>query len=456
MPDKKIDVAIIGGGLTGLSLGHFLKKEGKSIVVLEQSGKVGGVIQTHHQDGFVFESGPNTGVLVNEETVQLFDDLEPLCKLEKANPKAKNRWIWKGTDWHALPHGLKPAVQTPLFKATDKFRILGEPFRKKGRNPMESVADMVRRRLGNSFLQYAVDPFISGVYAGDPERLVTQFALPKLYALEQNYGSFIRGTIKKHKGLKHRTELQRRATREVISAEGGLGNLIHALETSVGKQNILCNTKNTSIHPTENGYSISVESMGQVHLFGAKRVVTTFGGPSLFNVLPFVPSTQIQPLAEMEYAKVCQTIIGYHQWKGRELNAFGGLVPSVEKRDVLGVLFTSSFFANRCPDGGVLLSVFMGGAKRPEIFDMEEPELMALARKEMKTMLGAIGEPDLMRVFKFPRAIPQYTAASKERLEAIEKIEREFPGLILAGNIRDGIGMADRVKQAADIAKSIV
>ncbi|MGM0464617.1 MAG: protoporphyrinogen oxidase, partial [Bacteroidota bacterium] len=173
------DVVIIGAGLTGLALGVKLKHRGIDFVIIEKDSEAGGVIRTGEEEGFVYEKGPNTGVYSTAELVELFDLLGNLCELEKADKSAAKRYIWKKGKWRAIPSGLLSAVGTPLFSLRDKFRILGEPFRKPGNDPYESVADLVRRRMGKSFLDYAVNPFISGVYAGDPEKLITKFALPK-------------------------------------------------------------------------------------------------------------------------------------------------------------------------------------------------------------------------------------------------------------------------------------
>lgn len=201
-------ITIIGGGLTGLTLAFYLKRAGKKVTIIERNHEPGGVIRTFTEQGFTYEAGPNTGVLSSPELVQLFDDLGDTCSLEVANPNAKRRLILKDGSWEALPHNLSSAITTPLFSLYDKIRILGEPFRKKGSNPYETLDKLVARRLGKSFLDYAVDPFISGIYAGNPANLVTKFALPKLYNLEQNYGSFIRGAIKKRQEPK--SELEQR------------------------------------------------------------------------------------------------------------------------------------------------------------------------------------------------------------------------------------------------------
>ena len=138
------------------------------------------MINTTLIDGFIFESGPNTGVLSHPEAAELLDELKGDCELEIADSNAKARWIWRKGKWEPLPSGLLSGITTPLFSFPDKLRLLGEPFRKKGKNPQETLAELVMRRMGKSFLNYAVDPFILGIYSGDPAKLVTKYALPKL------------------------------------------------------------------------------------------------------------------------------------------------------------------------------------------------------------------------------------------------------------------------------------
>jgi protoporphyrinogen/coproporphyrinogen III oxidase len=171
--NKNIKVAIIGAGLTGLTTAFYLKKGGIPFVVFEKANRPGGVIQTYNENGFTFEGGPNSGILSRPEVVELLEDLQDDCTLEVANETAKARWIWKKDRWVPLPSGLISGITTPLFSVSDKLRLLGEPFRKKGDNPNESLSQLVLRRMGKSFLDYAIDPFILGIYSGDPSRLVT-------------------------------------------------------------------------------------------------------------------------------------------------------------------------------------------------------------------------------------------------------------------------------------------
>lgn len=446
---------IIGAGLTGLTLGFYLKKAGKKVFLIDKKTETGGVIQTNTENGFTYETGPNTGVLSTPELVELFDDLKGKCDPEIANESAKQRWIWKSGRWHPLPSGLLGGVKTPLFSMKDKLRILGEPFRKTGRDPYESVGELVIRRMGRSFLDYAVDPFISGIYAGDPGSLVTQFALPKLYNLERNYGSFIGGAIKKRKEPKD--PLEERATKDVFSVKGGMKNLTRALTESIGQENILTGAGAVTIHRSQNGYLCSVKVKGQNQvLIEAENVITTVGAYALPELLPFLTKDLLLPITQLRYARVIQAVAGFKKWSGIHLQAFGGLVPGKEKRDVLGILFPSSIFEGRAPHGGALLSVFLGGIKKPELFDLSDEEITKLVLREIQQMMQEKATPDMFRIFRYPHAIPQYERSSEERLKQIVHIEKEHPGLLLAGNIRDGIGIADRVKQGRIIADSLI
>lgn len=447
----KTEVIIVGAGLTGLTLAFYLKRKGIACRLVEKEAKPGGVIRTFRHDGFTFEAGPNTGVLGNLEVMELFRDLGGACTLEVANPEAKRRLIWKEGKWHCLPGGLSQAVSTPLFSFRDKLRILGEPFRSKGRDPMESVAGLVRRRMGNSFLEYAVDPFISGIYAGDPDRLVTRYALPKLYNLEQSHGSFIRGAIKKkisHEGP--------RPSRDVFSVFGGLENLCLALEAAIDTRYILCNARHTRIRADESGFTLtSLVNDAPVRIH-APLVITTTSTPSLADLLPFVPEELMKRLSNLEYARIVQVVLGFSDWRGTNIRAFGGLVPSRENRRILGILFTSSFLKDRAPVGGALLNVFMGGIRRPAYFDLPDEEILRIAGEEVSDMMRLPAyQPDLVRIFRYSHAIPQYEANTGDRLQAIRQVQTAFPGLLLAGNLHEGIGMADRVAQSMRLATRI-
>ncbi|MGL5261423.1 MAG: protoporphyrinogen oxidase, partial [Bacteroides sp.] len=326
MIQKEVDVVVVGAGLTGLTAAFYLKKKGLQVAVVEKSKRIGGQIQTFHEDGFTFEKGPNTGVISYPEVAELFQDLAPLCQLETAKEEAKRRLIWKGKRFHEIPSSLWGGLSTPLFSWPDKFRILGEPFRKVGQDPNESIADLTRRRLGKSYLNYAVDPFLSGVYAGNPETLITRFALPKLYNLEQNYGGFIKGALAKAKEPK--TERDRLATKQVFSAVGGLESIPKALGEKIGKENIYTQAEHTQVSPIHGQWTTSFEQAGKPIQITSKQVITTTGGYTLAELLTFVEPQLLQAITNLQYAPVVQVSVGVKDTEGLDFNAFGGLVPS--------------------------------------------------------------------------------------------------------------------------------
>lgn len=454
MIELKYDVVIVGAGLTGLTTAFYSAKQGKSVLVLEKNSRIGGQIETFHQEGFIFEKGPNTGVVSYPEVAELFQDLAPLCELETAKEESKRRLIWKGNRFHEIPSSLFGAITTPLFSLYDKFRILGEPFRKKGTNPKESVAELTRRRMGKSFLNYAVDPFLSGVYAGNPETLITKYALPKLYNLEQEYGGFVRGAFAKAKLPK--SDRDKLATKKVFSAKGGLEEIVKALKIKIGEESILTSAKTIQIEPADTNWNVSFEKEGIKHAVSASKVITTTGAYALPEMLPFVDTKLIKRIDNLEYAPVVQVSVGIKDTKGLKFNAFGGLVPSIEKREVLGILFPSACFEGRAPQEGALFSFFIGGVKHRELTKLNDGELTDLVKRNFHSMLKfpADIQPDLIHIFRHLQAIPQYEETSKSRFEAIGIIQKEYPGLILGGNIRGGIGMADRIKQGVELAYS--
>lgn len=444
-------VAIVGAGITGLVAAYYLKKANIDFRIYEQSNHIGGVVNTVEEDGFLYETGPNSGVISNAEIANLFEELDGKCKIELADHSSARRLIWKKDQWRALPSSFLSAVFTPLFSFYDKFRILGEPFRKKGNNPNESLAKLVKRRMGKSFLNYAIDPFILGIYAGDPDYIVPKYALPKLYDLEQKYGSFIGGAIKKRK--EPQTEDSKKASREIFSVEGGLINLINGLVEAIGRENIQTNCEDILFHNDCNRYQLKNED-NKIEEFS--HVITTTNAVTLENIFPFLETDLLENIANLVYAKVSELTIGFKKWDGMQLNAFGGLVPFREQRDILGVLFMSTLFKDRAPKGGALFTIFVGGTRKEEIASLSESELKDLMAVELKDMLK-IKEfnPDLFKVTHYKRAIAQYGVDSVNRLDAINIIENKYEGIYLAGSMRDGVGIADRVKQAKNIASLI-
>lgn len=452
----KKDVIIIGAGITGLTCAHQLKSKGCNVRILECKDRVGGQINSVEADGFVFESGPNTGVVKYPEVAELFESLTGKCELETALDSSKRRLIWKGNSFHALPSSLPTALRTPLFTWRDKFRILGEPWRSKGKNPNESVGSLAERRLGKSYVDYAVDPFLSGVYAGNPYNLPARLALPRLYNLEQEYGSFIRGAIAKARIPK--TERDKKATKKVFASRGGFSRLVEALTESIGEGNIITSASNIKVNPADNNtWTVTYDKQGENVSLTTDYVVTTCGAYSLPSLLPFVEESTMADLSNLYYAPVIQIGAGIRNCKGHQWKAFGALVPSRENKDMLGILFPSAFFVGRSPEEGAAFAYFIGGTRHPEYLQKSDEELIGIVNKGLTEMLkypeGT--QADSIRIFRHERAIPQYEESSDARFAAVRKVQEQYPTLTIAGNLRDGIGIGDRIKQAFDVAEDI-
>ncbi|MDN4753683.1 protoporphyrinogen oxidase [Porphyromonadaceae bacterium W3.11] len=458
---KYTPIVIIGGGLTGLSLAAGLDMRDIPFVLLEKKDRLGGQIRTLHKDGFTYEIGPNTGSVSTPEVAELFEYAAPEAQMAVAKSASNSRWIWKDKKFHPLPDGPISGLATPLFSWRDKFGIPFEPFRKKGGDPNETVGELAERRLGKSMVDYAVDPFIGGVYAGDPYQLVTRLALPKLYNLEQNHGSFIGGAVKKAK--EHKSERDKKATKRIFNAEGGFENLVRAIANKIVRTGeVVTGADGIKITPTseaEHRFSISYHHEGQDITINCDYVVSTVRADFIPSILPDEWAPCLERIASFPYAPVAEVVVGFDHLPSVPRAAFGGLVPSKEKRKILGILFPSSCFEGRVPyEDGALFTIFMGGLRNKEhFFEMSDEDLKKEALEELYTMMKIPHSirPDLLHIARYEKAIPQYDKSVETILSDLQSIEDGYPGLYLAGGIRDGIGMAHRITQGMTLAESI-
>lgn len=457
------DVLIIGGGITGLSIGAKLFPSDLSFAIVDKAPRMGGQIKTLSQKGYTFETGPNTGSISWPDVKELFEFLDNDDLLEIADSSAKARWIWKGNKFHNVPSGPLDGAATPLFSIKDKIGILREPFKKKGNNPDETVGELAERRLGKSMVDYAVAPFISGVYAGDPYKLVTRYAFPKLYHLEQNYGSFIRGSIGKMKEKK--SERDKKASKEVFSSKGGFGVLVKALCSKIAqKGDLFCGIETEKIerNEKENYWLLSGKDRnGNKQTIYSRRVVSTIPSYAIPEILPQLSDEEKSAMTNLEYAPMIELSVGYdHLPSEVKHNAFGGLVPPKENRKVLGILFPSATFKNRVPyKDSALFTIFMGGMSAgPRLLKCSDEEIIEQGVSELETMLHIPAglKPSLIYISKHPKAIPQYTHHMNILYPILEQLENKMPGFIFAGGLRGGIGLANRIKQGSDIGQQLI
>ena len=462
MNTTETDILIIGAGLTGLTLAHDLNRKKMDFLVIEKANRIGGVIDTYSKDGFLFELGPNTGIMGNEYVLQLFDQLEGRCNLQLAESNVNKRYILKNGRWVAMPMGLISGITTPLFSFKDKVRLLGEPFRKPGTNPHETLDQLVIRRMGQTFLDYAIDPFIGGVYAGDPAYIVPKYALPKLYNLEQKYGSFIGGSIKLHKEKRAQREkmLQKKSQghSKTFSVKGGFKNLTEALYQSAGAEHFLLSVDETKVEMDDGKFLLTgINKEKEKIIFKANKVVVTVSANQLAQILQLPGGEDVSAISNLKYAQIIEVALGFNKWQGMKLDGFGGLIPYKEQRNILGVLFPSAIFPDRAPQGGALITVFMGGVRKPDVIKLSDDEIMKLVGKEVKDLMGLQHfDPDLCVISRHQRAIAQYGADCEARFSLVNELQTKYQGLLIAGSLRDGIGMADRIKQGFMLSNELV
>lgn len=439
-------ILVIGAGLTGLTAACALKQRGASVTVLELSSRSGGAVRSERVDGFLVEHGPNS-MMTNDEEVRAFlraSDLDGGI----VTPLAKKRFLVRGGHPVAMPSGPAGAVGTPLFSLAGKIRVLAEPFVPRGREDDESLADLVRRRLGSEMLSYAIEPFVAGIYAGNPEKLSARYGFPKLWNLERNYGSFIRGAVKLRRSGPPQQMLSFRDGMEALPVRLAeiLGNDLH------------CGVRLEKISRESDGRWHAVWSEGgENRETSADRVicaVPAFAAPDI----PWQDDllTSLDFLREIEYPPVTVVALGFRRADVRHpLDGFGMLVPAVEQRKILGTIFSSSLFPGRAPEDHVLLTTFVGGSRQPRLAAIGDDALVEDVCRDLRDLLGTSGEPVFRKIVRWPRAIPQYNTGYGRFLTAMENLEAAWPGLHLAGNYRGGIAAVQCIHNGLRLAEQL-
>ena len=434
---------IIGSGITALARAWHLKQSGGQCLVLESSDRIGGAIQSFREGDYLAEEGPNS-IQVNSSEVDAFLKSIPglTSKEIRASDKANKRYIVRNSRLHAVPTGPLSAITTPLWSFSGKLRVLKEPFISKvDAGVEESAADFVRRRLGDEIYKYAINPLIGGIYASKPETLSLRYAFPKLYALEQNHGGLIRGAVAKMRAA--RKNPKPRFEKRIISFEQGLHELPDHLAKSLG-ESVQTNVSIESIQSDGNEWIVRWN--GEAHSYD--EVVLTGPSHTLSN-LPLEDQLKdsLRPLEQIDYPPVSVLSLAYKREDvAHPLDGFGALVPECEGRNILGILFPSSIFPGRAPEGEVLLTIFIGGGRQPKLAVPEMKHVRETAIAEVNSLLGISGAPTFCHHRHWPKAIPQYKLGYGEILDQIESIENQFPGLRVKGNYRDGISLSDCIK----------
>ena len=450
------DAIIIGGGISGLTAGYLLQQRGLDVSVIEKAAVPGGPIQSIHKEGYLVEKGPNSLLLPNAWVEEFIDELGLGQELEFSSPAAHKRFIVRKNRPVAVPGSPFQAVTTPLFSLKAKIGFLAEPFRKpisEEGAKTESVASFVSRRMGPEFLDYAINPFVSGVYAGNPEELVLKDAFPLMRGFERDGGSIIKGAIK------HKKRQKREGTaykKQSVSFKDGLHTLPKTLARKLGNH-LWLGSQVVAINRNDQGWQVTWKQDGENFEGFAKRLLVCLPSRAIKELTwPQAIGETLQATPDLPYPAVHSIALGYRRDQiAHALDGFGVLVPSKEPPEILGVLFSSSLYDGRAPEGHCLLTVMIGGRQRPDLANASLEELTAIATRDLNTLLGVTGDPTFSHLTNWPHAIPQYTQAFGPWKQTLDNLENDFDGLSFGGHAVDGIAMGASILSGKRLAISV-
>ena len=437
------DVVVIGGGIAGLAAAYRLEKSGADVVLLEARPRIGGMIRSETADGYLVEYGPNSIQSRTPILERLIAELELESERIEASEAARVRYIVKGGRPVAAPSSPASLLSSPLFGAGAKLRVMREPFVPPA-NPRteESVADFVKRRLGPAFLDYGMDPFVAGVYAGDPKVLSVKHAFPSLVEMEQKHGSIIKGQIEKRRDAATAV-----ATGRMFSFQGGIETLVRGLASRLS--DVRTRQRVEELSQIQQGWRVRSTQ----ETLEARAVLYAAPLHALSDVA--VPDDAgLHVLTGVEYPPLSVVHLGFKRAHvAHQLDGFGMLVPALEREfQVLGTLFISSIFPYRAPDGYVLLTTFVGGMRHPDLGAGDPAELLRVVRRDLDRLLGLRDAPAFERVHQWKRSIPQYRLGYDAVIERIGMLERSWQGWFMAGNYLNGVSVGEAATSGDDAA----
>jgi oxygen-dependent protoporphyrinogen oxidase len=452
--DNKI--IVIGAGISGLVAAYLLQKEGFNVTVLEQKDAVGGSIETIKENGFLFDRGPNSGLETTPIISQLVEELKLKDQFVYANKEGNKRYILRDGILHALPMSPPAFFRSKLFSVKAKLRLMREPFVGKSKEGYyQSIAEFVTRRLGKEFLDYAINPFVAGVYAGRPEELSVKSAFPKLYALEEEYGGLITGTIRTIRKRKKSREVSKQSAK-MFSFKDGMKVLPEAIMKKLGKD-VRTGADVLSIRKTSEGkYGVTYKDSHQNLTLLADVVLSTVPAFKAADLFGHFDNDLVKHLKEIYYPPVLVLYLVYERSAiGQALDGFGFLIPEKEGKSFLGAIWSSVIFPNRTDESKAAFTLFIGGSRDAGFVDDVEENVIDRARREFEIIMKINNRPVHISKRFWDKAIPQYNIGYVEHENYFDHFEKDNKGIILSGNFRGGISVGDCIKNAGTVVQKI-
>jgi oxygen-dependent protoporphyrinogen oxidase len=441
------DVIVVGAGLSGLATAFGLQQRGYSVLVLEAAERAGGVIGSRRRDGALFETGPNSALDSTPLIDTLVTDLGIASERGYANVFASTRFIVRGGQLVPLPRTPVAFLTTPVLSFSAKWRLLHEPFIAPAPSDVEeSIAAFARRRFGDEVADYAVDPFVAGIYAGDPDEISVAAAFPRLHSLEQRNGSLVKGFFRDAQ-LRTQNE-QTRPIAASFSFRNGMQTLTDALARASARTAFGV-TIDRIARNDDGSIGVAGTRAGAPFTQAARAVVIATPAYAAAPMVAGLAPKGAQALTAIQYAPIAVVASVYRRADiTHSLAGFGFLVPKKERRNILGSLFSSSLFADRVPEGTVLLTSFAGGRRDPAMMTLADDAIAQTVHDELASLVGATARPLWQEVVRWPRAIPQYTLGHLDRLREVEAAETALPGLHFCASYRGGVSVGDCIKSA--------
>jgi oxygen-dependent protoporphyrinogen oxidase len=464
-----LDTLIVGAGISGLSLAHALHREADgapppNVAIAESRNRVGGNITTKSQGEFLWEEGPSS-FAPTPELLELAVDVGLKEELILADRKLPRYVYWNGK-LHPVPMSPPALLSSQLLSSRGLLRAMtgamgfvppkvGAHLARQGGE--ETVSQFFERHLGSEVLRRLVQPFVSGVYAGDPDNLAANSAFAKVVNMEAQGGGLLAGAIRSRLGRKQPApapdpRIPKTRAGELGSFRHGLQTLPETVAARLGDRVRLSWTLDR-FYPTDGQTYIAEFSTpsGPQRLEARTLVLTTPAHVSARLLQPLQP-LMAAALAEIPYPPVACAVLAYPKSALRgDPNGFGNLIPRNQGIRTLGTIWMSSLFPGRAPEGWQMFTNYIGGATDPAIGDMDEEQIVAIVRRDLREILVAEDvEPKVLAVHLWPRAIPQYTLGHQDRLDRIETGLRSLPGLYLCGNYIDGVALGDCARRSRE------
>lgn len=443
----ELDAIVLGAGPAGLSTAAALARRGRTVVVIDPAMRAGGAVRTVREAGWQVELGPSTLQLESPEDARWLDDLGLADAWVDANAHGARRLIAHAGQLHGLTSSPVSLLRSPLLSLGGKIRLLSEIFRARGASEGETVLGFARRRFGEEVAERLVDPAVSGIFAGDPGRLVLEHAFPSLARAERDHRSVILAL--RQSGA---------AARRIVQLRGGLQRITESLAARLPADALRLGAAATLIRRDTKGWNVAWRAAdGSEDGARARHLVIT-APPWQWGTLPMGEALrEVLPAAEqVEAPPLALVVRGYDRAQvAHPLDAFGVLVPRSERRRVLGVLFPSSIFPEGTPRGKVQLACFIGGARDLALGRLDDAGLRSLVDEELRGLLGAEGPPEREWIARWPRAIPQYNQGHTRFLAAMAAAERDQPGLRFAGCFRGGVSLMSTLRRGSALGAEL-